>query len=59
MNNQKIVQKKSIAKKYARLVHCSTKRALSDFFLLKPILQKPEVQHQLRLSEEEIDFLKK
>ncbi len=59
MNNQKIVQKKSISKKYARLVHCSTKRALSDFFLLKSILQKPEVQHQLRLSEEEIDFLTK
>ena len=59
MNNQKIVQKKSIAKKYAHLVHCSTKRALSDFFLLKPILQKPEVQNQLRLSEEEIDFLRK
>src|SRR3989338_7903036 len=59
MNNQKIVQKKSIAKKYAHFVHCSTKRALRDFFLLKPILQKPEVQNQLRLSEEEIDFLRK
>ncbi len=59
MNNQKIVQKKSIAKKYARLVHCSTKRALADFQMLRPILQRSDIQKQLRLSEEEIEFLKK
>lgn len=59
MNNQKIAQKKSIAKKYARFVHCSTKRALMDFQMLRPILQKPEIQNQLRLSEEEMEFLKK
>lgn len=59
MSNQKIVQKKSIAKKYARLVHCSTKRALRDFTLLHPILQRPDVQAQLRLSEEEMEFLRR
>jgi hypothetical protein len=59
MNNQKIERKKSIAKKYARLVHCSSKRAMRDFILLKPILQKLEIQKQLKLSEEEIEFLKK
>lgn len=59
MNNQKIEKKKSIAKKYARLVHCSTKRALRDFSLLKPILKRPDVQQQLRLSEEEMEFLGK
>ena len=58
MNNQRITQKKTIAKKYARFVHCSTKRALRDFSILKPILQKPEVQKNLRLSEEEIEYLK-
>jgi len=59
LNNQKIAKKKTIAKKYARLVHCSTKRAMRDFDLLRPILQKPTVQSQLRLSDEEIAFLEK
>lgn len=57
MNNQRIAQKKTIAKKYAHLVHCSTKRVLRDFSILKPILQKLEVQKQLRLSEDEIGYL--
>jgi hypothetical protein len=59
MNNQKIVKKKTIAKKYAKFVHCSTKRALRDFNLLKPILKKPDVQNQLKLSEEEVAYLGK
>jgi len=59
LNNQKIEKRKSIAKKYAKMVHCSTKRVMRDFELLKPIMQKPDVQKQLRLGEEEIDFLKK
>lgn len=57
--NQRMEKKKTIAKKYARLTHCSTKRVLQEFSLLKPILQKAGVQHQLRLSEEEIEFLQK
>lgn len=59
MNNQKIEKKKSISKKYAKLAHCSTHRALSDFTLIKPILLKPDVQKQLKLSEEEIAYLNK
>ncbi len=59
LNNQKIAKKKTIAKKYAHYVHCSTKRVMRDFPLLKPILQKQSVQKQLKLSEEEIAFLEK
>ncbi len=59
LHNQKVEKKKTISKKYARLVHCSIKRVMKDFSLLKPILQNPKVQKQLDLSEEEIDFLKK
>ncbi len=59
LHNQKTEKKKTIAKKYARLVHCSTKRILRDFSILKPILQNQKIQKQLQLSEEEIDFLKK
>jgi len=58
MNNQKIAKKKTIAKKYARFVHCSTKRALSDFPILRPILRQPSVQKKLDLSDEEIEYLK-
>jgi len=59
LNNRRIAQKKTIAKKYARMVHCSTKRAMRDFGLLRPVLNNPKVQAQLDLSTEEIDFLKK
>ncbi len=59
LHNQKIEKKKTIAKKYARFVHCSTKRAMRDFSLLKPILNNQKVQKQLDLSEEEIEFIKK
>ena len=41
LNNQKIEKKKTIAKKYARLVHCSTKRIMRDFSFLKPIFGFP------------------
>lgn len=57
MNNQRTAQKKTIAKKYATLVHCSLARVMRDFHLLKPILAKSEVQKQLKMSDEEIDYL--
>lgn len=59
LHNQKTEKKKTIAKKYARFVHCSTKRIMRDFSLLKPILQNTRIQNQLKLTEDEIDFLKK
>lgn len=59
LNNQKIAKKKTIAKKYARLVHCSTKRILRDFVILRQILQNATIQQQLKLSDEEIAYLQK
>lgn len=59
LHNQKTEKKKTIAKKYARLVHCSTKRIMRDFTLLKPIIQNKKIQKQLDLSEKEIEFLTK
>ncbi|HLC32084.1 MAG TPA: replication factor C large subunit [Candidatus Nanoarchaeia archaeon] len=60
MNNQRIVNKKTIAKKYASLVHCSVKRAMRDFELLRPIINsKPEIQKELKLSDEELAYLNK
>tara|TARA_Y100000310_G_C20591390_1_gene768225 strand:+ start:252 stop:1424 length:1173 start_codon:yes stop_codon:yes gene_type:complete len=59
LNNQKIAKKKTIAQKYARLTHCSTKRAMRDFNIIKPIIQKESVQKILKLSDDEIAFLQK
>jgi len=59
LNNQKTAKKKTISKKYASFVHCSTKRVMRDFALLKPILKQPSIQNKLRFSEEEIDFVSK
>ncbi len=59
LHNQKTEKKKTIAKKYARLVHCSFKRAMRDFDIIRPIMKKPSVQQQMQLSEEEMDFLSK
>ncbi len=59
LNNQKTEKKKTIAAKYARHVHCSIKRVMRDFNLLRPIISKENIQSHLRLSEEEIEFLKK
>ena len=57
LNNQKNAKKKTIANKYARLVHCSIRRIMRDFDILKPIMQKPDVQRQLRLEDDEIAYL--
>jgi len=59
LHNQKSEKKKTISRKYARLVHCSTKRILRDFTLLRLILKNQDVQKQLDLSEEEIEFINK
>jgi len=59
MNNQKIEKKKGIAKKYARYVHIGEKRALSEFKTIRNFLTNPEIQKELRLSSEEIEYLGK
>lgn len=59
LNNQKMEKKKTISKKYAKFVHCSTKRAMRDFPVIKMIINNQEIQNELRLSEDELEFLKK
>lgn len=59
MINQKTIQKKSIAAKYALFSHISKERAMQDFPLIKMIIKdKPETLRKLDLSEEEKEFLK-
>jgi replication factor C large subunit len=58
INNQKTAKKKTIAKKYAKLVHCSAKRVMRDFIVLQKIIKSnPEIQRQLKLTDDEIAYL--
>ncbi len=60
LNNQKTAKKKTISQKYARYVHCSTKRAMRDFPLIKNIiLSNPATIKNLNLTDEEVDFIRK
>ena len=59
MNNQRTAKKKTIAQKYARAVHCSVKRVMRDFEILRPILQSTQIQQKLKLEDDEVEFLKK
>jgi replication factor C large subunit len=59
LHNQKTMKKKSISSKYAKYNHIGTKRAMNEFNILKPILKNPQVQQELKLSEEEIEYLAK
>lgn len=58
--NQRNAKRKEICIKYAKFCHVSIKRAVKDFPIIKQIISnKPETYKQLKLSEEEIEFLEK
>jgi len=59
INNRKIEKKKAIAKKYSKYVHVGEKRALKEFPTIKQFLLKPEIQKELKLTEDEIEYLQK
>jgi len=57
LNNQKYDKKKSISRKYAEYVHIGEKRAYKEFPEVQAFLMRPEIQKELRLSEEEVAYL--
>jgi len=57
LNNQRIAKKRSISMKYAKFVHCSSKRVMKDFPLLVPILKQESVKKRLNFSDEEIAYV--
>ena len=60
LNNRRTEKKKSIAEKYARYVHVGKKRALREFPVIKDIIaNNSKIQKELRLSEEEVEYLNK
>jgi len=60
LNNTKTAKKKTISQKYARMVHCSVKRAMRDFYLIKNIIiQNPATIKNLQLTDEEVEFIRR
>lgn len=59
LQNQRSMKKKSICEKYAKLCYVSTRTAMKDFLLLRIILQKDDVREELKLTEDEIEYLDK
>ena len=59
LNNRRIEKRKSIAKKYSKYVHIGEKRAISEFPMFISILRKQSVQEELKLTEEEVEYLMK
>ncbi|MGD9276756.1 MAG: replication factor C large subunit [Candidatus Pacearchaeota archaeon] len=58
LNNQRSMKKKSIAQKYAKLVHVGLKRAMHEFYLIKEIIKSnPEIQKELKLNDEEVEYV--
>ncbi|MCF7910077.1 replication factor C large subunit [Candidatus Pacearchaeota archaeon] len=58
LHNQKTMKKKSIAQKYAALVHIGSKRALHEFPIIKTIIHSnPKIQKELKLTDEEIEYV--
>ena len=58
MFNRKKEQVKSISIKYARFTHCSIKRAVKEFEILKIIFRRDKIREELNLTEEETEFLR-
>jgi replication factor C large subunit len=59
ISNNKNKHKKTIVAKYSRKIHCSKKKAMKEFNIIKPFLQKPEIQRELNLSDQEVAWLVK
>ncbi|MBI2043945.1 replication factor C large subunit [Candidatus Pacearchaeota archaeon] len=59
MNNRRTEKQKSIAAKFAKHTHIGQKRAMNEYRVIKTILKNPEVQKELKLTGEEIEYLQK
>jgi len=57
MINQKLKHKKTIAEKYSKFCHVGKKRALREFSIIKNFLKNQNIMKELRLNEEEIEYV--
>ncbi|MEI7719558.1 MAG: replication factor C large subunit [archaeon] len=59
LQNQRAAKKKTICEKYAKHCHTSVKEAMKDFLLLKQIITDEKIIKELKLTNEEIEYLQK
>jgi replication factor C large subunit len=59
LQNQRAAKKKTICEKYAKACHTSVKEAMKDFLLIKQIINKDSIIKELKLTDEEIEYLQK
>jgi replication factor C large subunit len=57
ISNNRNKNKKTIVSKYARKIHCSKKKAMKEFHLIKHLLKNESLQKELDLSEQEIAYV--
>ena len=55
--NEQNKNKNTIIAKYAKRIHCSKKKAMKEFYLVKHILKNDKLQAKLDLSEQEIAYI--
>ena len=59
LQNQREMKKKSICQKYAKYCHISLKQAMKEFMLIKILLKNLEIRKNLKLNEDEKEYLDK
>lgn len=60
LNNQKHGKKKTISEKYGKLTHTSTKKIMSEWKTIQPIIKSNSlIKKQLKLDSDEITYLEK
>ncbi|MEM4181719.1 MAG: replication factor C large subunit [Candidatus Pacearchaeota archaeon] len=59
LQNQRNKKKLTICEKYAKACHISIKQAMKDFLLIRLILKNDNIKKQLKLTEDEIEYLDK
>ncbi len=59
LQNQRNKKKLSISEKYAKFCHISKKQAMKDFLLIRLILKNKKIRKQLKLTQEEEEYLDK
>lgn len=59
LQNQRAAKKRTICEKYAKLCHLSKKEAMKDFLIIRQILKDEKIRGELKLEQDEREFLDK
>jgi len=59
LQNQRAAKKKTICEKYAKHCHTSIKEAMKDFLLIKQLINNVQIIKELKLTDEEVEYLQK